>query len=91
MVHITEIELKIHFEEDDFVNYLNNAKSEIILRNNNDEIEIEFMGSTINTTVNGYLGNFSKYRIISSGNLLGYLEAFRSNKSEYLLIYTNPK
>lgn len=90
MKHITEIEVKDQFKEDDFINYLNNAKMEVITKNSDSVIAFELMESTTNTTLNGFLGRFLKYRIISQGNLIGFLEAFRSNKYEYLLIYTNP-
>lgn len=90
MEHINEIELNGNFEENDFLDYLNQAKLDVIAKNGNNEIEFELAESTINTNVNGHLGRFSKYRIVRQGNLLGYLEAFRSNKYNYLFIYTNP-
>lgn len=90
MEHINEIELKDTFSENDFENYLNQAKLDVISKNGKNGIELDLAESNVNTNVNGHLGRFLKYRVIRQGNLIGYLEAFRNNKSNYLIIYTNP-
>jgi hypothetical protein len=90
MEHINLIEIKENFEENDFENYLNRAKFDIIAKNATKKIEIKSPESYPDKNVNGFIGIFSKYKINSMGELIGYLEAFKSNKNNYLLIYTCP-
>ncbi len=84
-----EFELNENFDKADFLNYLSDAIVEISA-SNGDSITFEMAETTVNTSMNGHVGLFKKYRILNGAELIGYLEAFKNNQSNYLIIYTNP-
>lgn len=85
-----EFELIDDFDKMDVKNHLEDATKEIILNNGGDKIEFELDTETFNKKFNEYTGIFEKYRIVKEGELIGYLEFFRSNSFDYLYIYTSP-
>ncbi|ALU27441.1 hypothetical protein AS202_15345 [Myroides odoratimimus] len=82
------IEMRNIFELEDFERYLNHSKLEIISKNDNDSFEK--VEESSNKIINNYSGLFLKFKIIKQNKTLGYLEAFKSNNLDYLLIYTSP-
>jgi hypothetical protein len=57
---------------------------------NNNEIIIEKHSSVFNFIHNDKQGVFINYRILNDGKLIGYLNTFRTNELDYLIINTVP-
>ena len=83
-------ELENNFDKTDLKNHFENAKNDVKRINGKIDVEFELEENTINKKFNERLGVFEKYRVLKSGNLIGYLEFFRNNDYNYLNIYTSP-
>jgi hypothetical protein len=81
-------ESKNSFNDEDFLNHLEEAKKSISFNNNNVKFELE--EHVLNKTFNSHKGDFKKFNIFHDDKLIGFLEAFKDNGNKYFIIYTNP-